>query len=308
MAFWWEQESAGRSDPKLAAVIFDVDGTLAETERDGHRPAFNEAFAIHGLEINWDADEYGRLLEIAGGQRRIAAHLRERGFGDASDDLAADVHRTKTELFRGRVLAGDLMPRPGLRGLLTSLADEGIRIAVATTGRRAWVEPLLSQILDRGIVETVVTGDDVSRLEARSRGLSASARRVGYIADECAGGGGFADWSAGSQRRRTGNDRRTQRLHGESRLHRGGDGAGRIRWPRASRRRNVSTAASAMVVSPKAGTVELRRSVGYALRGFAVVPRTTSLGSSTTSFGPRRFSSSISTANCTACRASPSAS
>ncbi|WP_081809291.1 HAD-IA family hydrolase [Mycobacterium sp. URHB0044] len=165
MSSRWEGQSAGSTGPVLAAVIFDVDGTLAETERDGHRPAFNEAFAIHGLEITWNADEYGRLLEIAGGQRRIAAHLRERGFGDASDDLAADVHRTKTELFRDRVLAGDLMPRPGLRSLLTSLADDGIRIAIATTGRRAWVEPLLSQILDRGIVETVVTGDDVSRLK-----------------------------------------------------------------------------------------------------------------------------------------------
>src|SRR5690625_3316659 len=97
----------------LSAVIFDVDGTLADTEREGHRPAFNAAFVAHGLDISWDAEEYGRLLTITGGRERVEADLRARGFGDATE-LAAEVHRTKTELFLDQILAGEILPRPGL--------------------------------------------------------------------------------------------------------------------------------------------------------------------------------------------------
>ncbi|TXH32145.1 MAG: HAD family hydrolase [Rhodospirillaceae bacterium] len=148
----------------LSAVIFDVDGTLADTEREGHRPAFNAAFVAHGLDISWDAEEYGRLLTITGGRERVEADLRARGFGDATE-LAAEVHRTKTELFLDQILAGEILPRPGLVPLVRSLVDNEIRIAVATTGRRAWVEPLVRRFLGAGIVEVMVTGDDVSQLK-----------------------------------------------------------------------------------------------------------------------------------------------
>lgn len=152
--------------PRPAAVVFDVDGTLVDSERHGHRLAFNAAFAEAGLPYAWGEEEYGRLLAIPGGRRRIAAFLVRQGHDQAeADERAGRLHARKTELFCERAAAGDIPPRPGVVRLLDELAAARVPLGVATTGSRVWVEPLLDRLFGMSRFAAVVAGDDVAVLK-----------------------------------------------------------------------------------------------------------------------------------------------
>jgi HAD superfamily hydrolase (TIGR01509 family) len=145
----------------LEAIVFDVDGTLVDSERDGHRVAFNRAFEEAGLPDRWDVERYGELLEITGGDRRIKAYFMRRGMPeDEAADHARRLHPRKTEIFTAMATNGDFEPRPGVSELLSELDEGGVRIAVATTGTGAWVHPLLERLFGPGRFEVVVTADE----------------------------------------------------------------------------------------------------------------------------------------------------
>src|SRR3978361_1225273 len=98
---------------RLRAVIFDVDGTLADTERDGHRVAFNEAFEAAGLDYRWDVQGYGELLALTGGRRRTAYSLAAQAHAaDEAAALAPDLHRDKPRRFAALVRTGAMQARP----------------------------------------------------------------------------------------------------------------------------------------------------------------------------------------------------
>lgn len=121
----------------LQAVIFDVDGTLADTELDGHRIAFNRAFDEFGLDWHWSPEEYGELLVVTGGKERIRHYAKSHApelLGRVDiDTWVARLHQLKSEIYSSLVMAGGIPLRPGVSRLIHELRDAGVRIAIATT-------------------------------------------------------------------------------------------------------------------------------------------------------------------------------
>jgi len=118
----------------LRALIFDVDGTLAETE-EAHREAFNRTFEAHGLGWHWSMDDYRWLLKTTGGKERMRAwqdHLPEDAHKLTDDEIAA-LHKEKTAHYGEILAAGELELRPGVDTLITAARDAGLKVAVATT-------------------------------------------------------------------------------------------------------------------------------------------------------------------------------
>lgn len=132
----------------LHALIWDVDGTVAETELDGHRVAFNQALQEHGAPWCWDVPTYGRLLRVTGGFERLVYDMEGRLDAPPSpaerERLARAVHERKNQLYAGIVAAGRIQPRPGVRRLMDECASAGIALAIATTTSRSNVQALFA--------------------------------------------------------------------------------------------------------------------------------------------------------------------
>ncbi|HVM04679.1 MAG TPA: HAD-IA family hydrolase [Acidimicrobiales bacterium] len=173
--------SAGGAAPaRLEAVVFDVDGTLVDSERHGHRVAFNLAFEEFGLPYRWDEEEYGQLLRTTGGRRRIEQYLARHGVGEAERaDLAAELHDRKTAVMKELIAEGRVQARPGATRLLGELAGAGVALAVATTGSRGWVGNVLEKCAPGVEFAVTVAGDEVSARKPDPEAFSRAVELLG---------------------------------------------------------------------------------------------------------------------------------
>lgn len=152
----------------LQALIFDVDGTLADTERDGHRVAFNQAFSEYKLDWHWDEELYGKLLAVTGGKERMAYYLDHFNTTypqtEQTPALIAQLHKAKTRHYTQLLATGAIPLRPGVKRLLEEARQAGLRLAVATTTTPDNVTALLEHALAPGSsdwFEVIAAGDVV---------------------------------------------------------------------------------------------------------------------------------------------------
>ncbi|MGZ5826767.1 MAG: HAD-IA family hydrolase [Croceibacterium sp.] len=133
----------------LKAIIFDCDGVLVDTERDGHRVGFNRAFKEFGIDAEWDVPLYGKLLQVAGGKERMRAYFDEYGWPDSAgsdevkDALIKDLHKAKTEITAGLVSEGALPLRPGIARIVDEAVAAGVTLGVCTTSNPLFIDAVL---------------------------------------------------------------------------------------------------------------------------------------------------------------------
>ena len=179
----------------LEALVFDVDGTVAETE-DLHRRAFNLAFDEHEVELAWDATEYRRLLRVAGGRERIARALEELGVWRSSREIDA-IHAAKTCHY-ARLIGSRATPwRPGVRRLMGEARMAGVRLALATTTSGANLDPLFAPILGAGWRSqfgAIIAGDMVPHKKPAPDVFIEALWRMGVRAEDAVA---FEDSAAG---------------------------------------------------------------------------------------------------------------
>ena len=176
----------------IEAFLFDVDGTLADTERDGHRPAFNEAFKELGLGWHWDEALYGKLLVETGGKERIKyfveSFLPARKRPSNIEQFAVELHRIKTKFYIKLVNSGELPLRPGVKRLLMESRNAGLRLGIATTTNPENVFALLHHHLGKGAdrwFEVIAAGDMVSAKKPAPDIYLCALRGLGLPAEKC---------------------------------------------------------------------------------------------------------------------------
>ncbi|MDX8390225.1 MAG: HAD-IA family hydrolase [Mariprofundaceae bacterium] len=132
---------------RLGCLLWDVDGTLADTERDGHRVAFNMSFENAGIDREWSVETYGELLKVTGGKERIRFDIERGGMALISDEKIVELHADKTHCYQQLIAEGRIPLRTGVRRLLEDAYEAGITLGIATTTTPAALDALIEHSL-----------------------------------------------------------------------------------------------------------------------------------------------------------------
>ncbi len=174
----------------MMAFIFDVDGTLAETERYGHRVAFNRAFAEAGLNWYWSESLYGELLSISGGKERICHYithyLPHSNLPDAGDEFVQELHTAKSHHYRQLLQEGKIPLRPGVKRVIAEAHQAGIKLAIATTSSLENTMALLeTQLGSASYFRAIAAGDIVEQKKPAPDIYNYVLEQLNVRADDC---------------------------------------------------------------------------------------------------------------------------
>ena len=176
----------------LKALIFDVDGTLADTEMNGHRVAYNRAFERLGVDWSWSEDRYGDLLAVTGGKERMkyfVEHYRPEIPADRPlQELIVEIYSTKTNIFKEMLLTGLIPLRSGVARIFKEAREAGIRLAIATTTAPSNVQYILSSNLGEEALDwfdVIAAGDIVENKKPSPEIYQLVLQEMGLKANEC---------------------------------------------------------------------------------------------------------------------------
>ena len=175
---------------EIKAIIFDQDGVIIDTERDGHRVAFNKTFKEFGFDFEWDVDYYHELLQVAGGKERMRHHLHTKGFGrevkpEEEDELIKAMHKRKTEIFIELIKEGALPLRPGIKRIMKGAMNRGLKVGICTTSNEKAAHAVAYEILKDIKFDFVLAGDVVEKKKPDPEIYLLGLKKGGLKAEEC---------------------------------------------------------------------------------------------------------------------------
>ena len=153
---------------QIKGFFFDQDGVIIDTEKDGHRVAFNRTFKDFGYDFEWSVEDYHRLLQVAGGKERMRHYLHTIGFGKAvdpsqEDELIKKMHQHKTKLFIRMLESNELPLRPGILRIMREINRLGLALGVCTTSSQHSAQAVTQIMLSDIHFDLVLAGDVVSK-------------------------------------------------------------------------------------------------------------------------------------------------